>query len=313
MAKTAGEVKSTWPGNRFFNALRYIAPIDSRRSGGVMTIKAKIFGLVGAFAVLAMVITGLGLQTMHDYNRIIETYQRASDNVIRAERLNHYMVQAALDGHGVYSADSDAMARWSADRVDATADKLTTFVNDWNTQLRPGDLPDFPAVRAYVLSMASDGHTLARMTRDQGQAAAKAYGDHPGNRNSRETMQGRIDAMAARIATQQTDSRTALARFEAVRATQFLAVAGVGIALLLAASLWIAIRAIAEPLGEVRRSMVRISEGQYETPIPAGHKDGEIAELWGALDILKTHAIEAERLSREQLEAEHRTRELVLD
>jgi methyl-accepting chemotaxis protein len=126
-------------------------------------------------------------------------------------------------------------------------------------------------------------------------------------------MQADISAMVTRINADQAASQAALMRFEQVRAGQFLAIAGVGILLLLAASLWIAIRSITEPLGQVRRSMVRISEGQYQTPIPDGHKDGEIAELWGALDILKTHAIEAERLSCERLEAEHRTRELVLD
>ena len=278
-----------------------------------MTIKAKIFGLVGAFAVLAMAITGLGLQTMSDYNRIIDHYRRASDNMVYAERLNRYMEQAALDGHGIYTADSERVAQWAAYRVDATADKLKAFVDDWNARLLPGELPDFPAVRDYVLGMARDGHALAKLERDQGFAAASAYGSRPQNRASRENMQARIDAMVAGITTREADSRIALTRFEKVRATQFLIVAGVGILLLLAASLWIAIRSIAAPLGEVRRSMVRISEGQYETPIPEGHKDGEIAELWGALDILKTHAIEAERLSREQLEAEHRTRELVLD
>jgi len=278
-----------------------------------MTIKAKIFGLVGAFAVLATAITGLGLQTMNDYNRIIDNYQKAARNMVYAERLNRYMEQAALDGHGIYSAEGDHMAQWAAFRVDATADKLTAFVEDWNARLTPGELPDFPAIQDYVLNMARDGHTLAKITREQGLAAANDYGNHALNRASREDMQARIDAMVARITTTEADSRIALTRFEHARASQFVAVAGFGILLLLGASLWIAMRSIAKPLSEVRRSMVRISEGQYETPIPSGHKDGEIAELWGALDILKTHAIEAERLSREQLEAEHRTRELVLD
>jgi methyl-accepting chemotaxis protein len=262
---------------------------------------------------LAVAITGLGLQTMSDYNRIIDNYRRASDNMVRAERLNRYMEQAALDGHGLYNADSARAEQWAAYRVDATADKLAAFVDDWNARLLPGELPDFPAVRDFVLGMARDGHALAKIAREQGLAAANAYGNHPQNRATRENMQARIDSMVAKITTREADSRIALTRFEKVRAMQFLAVAGIGILLLLAASLWIAVRSIAEPLGAVRRSMVRISEGQYETPIPVGHKDGEIAELWGALDILKAHAIEAERLSRERLEAEHRMRELVLD
>lgn len=278
-----------------------------------MTIKAKILCLVGAFALLAIVITGMGLNTMADYNRVIEDYRHTSDNVVRGERLNRYLMQAALDGHGIYSADSPHMEQWAANRVDLTANMLADFVNDWNAHLKPGELADFPAVRAYVLDMARDGHALAKIAREKGLAAANAYGDHPEYRASREQIQARIDTMIAGIDARQTQSQNALSRFESERTQQFLLTAAIGIFVLLIASLWIAVRAIAAPLSEVRRSMVKISEGQYETPIPPSPRGNEIGELWGALDILKTHAIEAERLARERLEAEHRTRELVLD
>ncbi len=278
-----------------------------------MTIKAKILGLVGAFALLAAAITGLGLQTMRDYNRIIETYRHASDNAFRAERLNHYVTAAALEMRGIYMSRTPAEAAAAADKAEQSGAVLKAFVDDWKRQLKPGELPQFDAVYKNAGDLAGGGRFIAQYTRDHGADAAFAIGNTPQHIVFRERMQADIAAMVTRINADQSTSQAALTRFEQVRAGQFLAIAGVGIALLLTASLWVAIRAITEPLGEVRRSMVKISEGRYETPIPAGHKDGEIAELWGALDILKTHAIEAERLSREQLEAEHRTRELVLD
>ena len=278
-----------------------------------MTIKAKIFGLVGAFALLAAAITGLGLQTMSDYNRIIETYRHASDNAFRAERLNHYVTAAALEMRGIYMSRTPEDALAAAAKAEQSGAVLKAFLDDWKHQLKPGELPQFDAVYKNAGDVASGSRFIAQYTREHGADAAYAIGNTPQHVAFRERMQSDIAAMAARTNADQSTSQAALTRFEQVRAGQFLGIAGVGIALLLAASLWIAIRAIAEPLSEVRRSMVKISEGRYETPIPEGHKDGEIAELWGALDILKMHAIEAERLSREQLEAEHRTRELVLD
>ncbi len=278
-----------------------------------MTIKAKILCLVGAFALLAAAITGLGLQTMSDYNRIIETYRHASDNAFRAERLNRYVTAAALEMRGIYMSHTPADALAAADKAEHQGAVLKAFLDDWKHQIKPGDLPQFDAVYKNAGDMASGGRFIAQYTRLHGAAAADAIGNTPQHLVFRERMQADIAAMVTRINADQATSQAALTQFEQVRAGQFLAIACVGILLLLAASLWIAIRSIAEPLGEVRRSMVKISEGQYQTPIPDGHKDGEIAELWGALDILKTHAIEAEKLSRERLEAEHRTRELVLD
>jgi len=278
-----------------------------------MTIKAKIFGLVGAFAVLAAAITGLGLQTMSDYNRIIENYRHASENASRADRLNRYVTAAALEIRGIYMSRSPAEALSAADKTDKAGTQLKAFIDDWKQHLTPGELTQFDSVYRNVAGLAAGGHFIAQYTRAHGADAAFTVGNTPQHVTFRERTQADIDAMVARITADQADSQARLTAFEHARATQFLGIAGVGILTLLVASLWVAVHSIAEPLGAVRRSMVRISEGQYETPIPGGHKDGEIAELWGALDILKAHAIEAERLSRERLEAEHRMRELVLD
>jgi methyl-accepting chemotaxis protein len=278
-----------------------------------MTIKTRIFGLVGAFAVLAAAITGLSFQTMSDYKRIIETYRHASENAFRAERLNHYVTAAALEMRGIYMSRTPAQAQAAADRTEQSGAQLQAFLDDWKRQLRPGELPQFAAVYKNAGILAGGGRFIAGYTRQHGADAAYIVGNTPEHVAFRERMQADITAMVTRINENQAASQAALTRFEQVRAGQFLAIAVVGILLMLAASLWIAVRSIAAPLGEVRRSMVRISEGLYETPIPHSHKDGEIAELWGALDILKTRAIEAQRLAREQLEAEHRTRELVLD
>jgi len=214
---------------------------------------------------------------------------------------------------GIYMSRTPEDALAAAAKAEQSGAVLKAFLDDWKRQLKPGELPQFDAVYKNAGDVASGSRFIAQYTREHGADAAYAIGNTPQHVAFRERMQSDIAAMAARTNADQSTSQAALTRFEQVRAGQFLGIAGVGIALLLAASLWIAIRAIAEPLSEVRRSMVKISEGRYETPIPEGHKDGEIAELWGALDILKMHAIEAERLSREQLEAEHRTRELVLD
>jgi len=126
-------------------------------------------------------------------------------------------------------------------------------------------------------------------------------------------MQSDVDSMVADMEARQVQSQTALVQFESKRQNQFLFIAASGILVLLAGSLWLAIGSIATPLSQIRRSMVRVSEGDYETPLPAGRTGSEIGELWGALDILKARAAEADRLSKQKLEAEHRLRELVLD
>ncbi len=278
-----------------------------------MTIKAKILCLVAAFALLAIGITCLSLKTMGDYNRAIADYRHAADNALRAERLNRYMTQAGLDGRRLYMSANDAEARTVADQIDIHANQLTTMVNDWKSHLTTGELPEFPSVRDYVLAMARDGHTLAQITRINGLAAASTYGNHPQYRLTREAVQDNIDSLVTRIGNNQDASQAALARFQQKRESQFVLIAVSGIVALMAASLWIAFISILRPMRAVREAIIVVSQGAYDTPIPTDAGKGEIGALWRALAILKTHAIDAKRLSEEKLEQEHRLRELVLD
>ncbi len=250
---------------------------------------------------------------MADYSRSIEDYRHASENAFRGERLNRYLTAAALDGRGIYMAVNDAEAKAAADRVDIRANSLNEFIQEWDAHLKPGELPEFERVHSEVLEFVTDGHTLAYLARKNGLAAANAYGNHPVNLKSREAMQSSIDAMVSRITAEQTHSRNALQKFESVRQIQFLVIAVSGILLLLCGALWLTIETITSPLSRVSESMIKISEGAYDTPIPDESKDNEIGQLWSALAILQSRAAEAERLTNEKLEDEHRLRELVLD
>ncbi|WP_052025332.1 HAMP domain-containing protein [Asticcacaulis sp. AC402] len=277
-----------------------------------MTIKAKILCLVAAFALLAATITGLSLKTMSDYNRIIAEYRHNSENAFRGERLNRLIGASAIEMRGVYLSESRAEELFQADRVEQRVAALEAFLNDWQTHLRPGELPELTLVRTDVMKTVKGGRYLAKLTREQGLPAADAYGNKDKYRISREAMQGRIDTMVSDLDAKLAVSQAELQKFQENRQSQFLLMAVSGILMLLGGSLWIAIDAIATPLARVRESMVRISEGAYDTEIPSQSR-GEIGELWTALGILKDRAAEADRLSREQLEEEHRLRELVLD
>ncbi len=282
-----------------------------------MTIKAKILSLVAAFALLAVAITALGFKTMADYDRIIADYKHASDNAFRGERLNRYLNAGAVEMRGVYLSKSRAEELFQAQRVEDRVNTLSTFLDDWQKEIRPGELPEFAQVRTDCQDIIQGGHHLAKLVREQGLAAADSYGNKDKYRLFREAMQARIDGMVNRIGSDQQRSLEALERFKSERQTQFLIIASVGILLLVLGSLWIVLDSIASPLDRVRQSMISISEGEYDTPLPTEAQSGamstEIGQLWRALGILKAHAIEAERLSEEKLKSEQALRELVLD
>jgi methyl-accepting chemotaxis protein len=282
-----------------------------------MTIKAKILSLVAAFALLAAAITGLGLKTMADYDTIISDYNHASENAFRGERLNRYLTAAVVDFRGIYMSKTQDEALLAADRVDVSTQALETFLGDWRKSLKPNELPEFAAVDIMVGRLIGGGRIISNLTRTQSLQAADAWGNKERNLTYRLQMQAAIGAMVERIEADQMKSRAALEQFKSERQNQFLMIAIIGILMVLAGSVWIIVSSIAAPLSRVRQSIINISEGAYDTPIPTGEQTkamgSEIGELWRALGVLKAHAVEVDRLSQEKLKEEQSLRELVLD
>jgi methyl-accepting chemotaxis protein len=278
-----------------------------------MTIKAKILVLVAAFAVMASAITGLSLATMSAYNRTIDAYRHDSELAFHAERLNRDMTELAVEMRGIYMARDENHALLAADQVDDSASRLQGQLDLISRMLKPGELPQFIAVRKKVAGLAGGGHFIAAYVRQHGRDAANTIGNTDAHREFREHLQSEVDFLVADLSSRLVQSQAALTRFEATRQLQFLLIAGSGILIMLCASLWVAVVSISRPLTAVRNAIVSVSQGAYDTPIPPHSDDDAIGRVWTALDILKDRAAEAERLTREKLAQEQQLRELMLD
>jgi hypothetical protein len=277
-----------------------------------MTIKTRLLSLAVAFALITTVIAAMAIRTMDDNKSVINAYTNASQNVLRGERLNRYLVSIAVELRGIYMSKTREETLWRAERVDQNANKVDALIADWYTHVKPGDLPELDAVRERLKPAIQGSHNLASMARNISREAAETAGNHDAYRANRESMQAVIDTMINRLEGRLKVSRNALDQFESEHVRQFVVITALGIGLLLAGTWWVA-AGMATQLRQIRRSIVSISEGAYDTVLPAAQPGNEIGEIWGSLSILKDRAEEGERLAREKLEAEQSLRELMLD
>lgn len=269
-----------------------------------------MLGLV--FILVTGLIVAVTIRTISENRTAITAYTEASQNALRGETVNRYLVTIAVGLRAMYAAKSPDEARTWADRVDQTTHTLDAFLDDWSRHVPAGQLPELDAVKPKIQLALSGSRNLARLARDVSPAAADAAGNHDSYRVGRETMQGRMDAMIARLTDRVRATQAALDRFQSEGIRNALLTGGAGIVALLGVSLFMAL-GMAAQLRTVRRSIVAISEGAYDTQLPSGVRNDEISAIWDALDILKLRAAEAQALSRQKLEDANRLRELVLD
>ncbi len=267
-----------------------------------MTIKAKILSLVAAFALMATAITGLSLMTMAHYDRVIADYKRASDNAFRAQQLNLLVSRGVIEFRNVYIAKTPEQLETRIAAMNARMSEIEALLTTWKADLRPGEIPQFASVEKDARALIFGSSKVAEIARAQSPREAERLGATDSALAWREAFQGRLDAMATSIKATLTDREARLEAYQAQRSRDFVVVAGSAILLALFASLWVAIRSIANPLNRVTQSIMKLSEGAYDTAIPAAKGQDEISRLWGALSILKAHAIEAKKINDQKLE-----------
>ena len=99
-----------------------------------MTIKLRILALVAGFAIMAAAITGLGLVTINDYNRMLQTADKAQDNAYRGEHLNRLVTAAVMESRGVYMSKDTQEASKYADGVDKQLDSIAGLMTEWKAE-----------------------------------------------------------------------------------------------------------------------------------------------------------------------------------
>ncbi len=271
-----------------------------------MTIKARLLTLVAIFALMAAAISALGLKTISDYNRVIDDYTRASDDAFRGERLNFLISQTIVELRNVYVADTPAERDDRIALLNARIVETRTLLSDWQAAGHAGNIKDLDRIAATTHGLDSFCLRIAGIARNQGVAEAERIGLDPRVIAGREGFQAQLDDMVSGIQQKLRDSRTAVDTYQTRRTTEFLIVAGAGTLLLLVASLWIAIRSIANPIKRITGSIIHISEGTYDTAIPDQAGDparaDEISRLWAAIAILRDRSAELKRINDAKLE-----------
>jgi len=271
-----------------------------------MTIKARLLTLVAIFALVAAAISALGLKTISDYNRVIDGYTRVSDDAFRGERLNLLISQTIIELRNVYVAGTPAERDERIAHMTARITETTALLRDWQAARPAGEIEDLGGIATTARNTDAYCLKIVGIARTQGVAAAERIGLDPRAILGRESFQAKLDTMVASIQQKLRERRAAVDAYQARRTTDFLIVAGAGTALFLLVSLWIAIRSIANPIKTITGSIIRISEGAYDTVIPEHaadpRKTDEISRLWAAIAILKDRSVELKRLNDAKLE-----------
>ncbi|HVZ29570.1 MAG TPA: MCP four helix bundle domain-containing protein [Asticcacaulis sp.] len=280
-----------------------------------MSIRARMLALVGCFAAMALVVSGLGLATIIDYNRMLQANDHAYENAWRGERLNHLISNVVMETRGLWNAEDQIERNAFALSLNRNLDDIEKLLPAWRAVDTPAEVERMKPIEADAARFITLRREVARLATAGQVDQARALST--GSRASRIAFQAKVDALVQETLDARDVAKAEAAKFNKQRATDFLMACLLGTLLMVFLALWMLAQFITRPLKDIASAIIKTSEGDYGVALDPGEGKDEVAGVWRALRILKDHAIEAERLAREQREAERQNemklREILLD
>jgi len=83
--------------------------------------------------------------------------------------------------------------------------------------------------------------------------------------------------------------------------------AGLGLLVSLAAALWIGIKGLARPIGDLKTVMEAFAHNELKAEVPGVERRDEVGEMARTVEVFKKNGLEVERLKADQLATEQRT------
>jgi len=280
-----------------------------------VSIRARILILVGCFALMAFTVTGLGLLTISDYNRMMKDYDHAYDSTWRGERFNHLISNVVMETRGIYIAVDDKQRDGFLSNMAADLNEMESFIHQWHVDAAPAEKPQIDSLAAQATGFISLRRHVIELARSGDIKGAEALSTS--NRSDRIGFQTEVENLVQKTRKDLAAAKAEADHFNKRRASDFLLTALIGIAIIMALSLWIVSHFITDPLRNLASAIIRTSKGEYDQVIEETDGQDEVSSVWRALAVLKERAQEAERLAAAKAAEEHekelKLREILLD
>src|SRR5690554_5368758 len=150
-----------------------------------MNIRAKVFAIVGLMGLASVLIGGMAVYAVHEYNSRMDRLENLADRAYLGEKLNRYVTAVVMESRGIYASPTTQAAAPFADGIMSYLDAIDALLEDWGPLVDAGGLADFHAVVVRSAEFRTFRTETARLGRDVDPREANIQGNNDENRANR--------------------------------------------------------------------------------------------------------------------------------
>ncbi|MBA1154688.1 methyl-accepting chemotaxis protein [Microvirga mediterraneensis] len=267
-----------------------------------MRIRTKIFALVAALSLVAVVTAVVGISTLKTYHQAVDDVRLAATRALYGERLNRLVTHVVMEARGIYASKDTAEARKFGDGLLATLKDVDALLKEWEPIVPADNKALFDAVVRDAAEFGRFRSETVRLASEVSPAAANAQGNNEANRANRKAFQVSIDALTKRGSEEIEAVNRRVSELYDQRLMLLISIAFAGTVLALLIGWLVGHLQIAQPLKRVTEAIRRLASGEYDLPQAKAGKD-EIGDIWQATQVFAGAMREAETLRHAQAEA----------
>ena len=272
-----------------------------------LTIASKIYAVVGALALVAIAMGLLGISAMHMYGQKVLDMRNASQRAMTGERINGLINAVVMDSRGVYMARDRAEVDKFGQPLLAGLEAIGSAFDAWKALLPPDRRPEMEKAERDIRSFITYRRELVRIGQEEGNPAAREYGDNDANRSNRSALNREIQTLA-RENNREIDRLGA--ELDAFYHRELMLLAGLGAAALAITGVAVLTlrKRVLRPIADLTAVMRRLAENDMAAEIRGTDRRDELGTMASAVAVFKQSMI-AGRKAEGEREAEREAKE----
>jgi methyl-accepting chemotaxis protein len=265
-----------------------------------MKIRARIYLIVGLMGMIAILIGGMALGVVYQYDRKLRQFENAADRAYLGEHLNRQVTAVVMEARGVYSSPTTEAAQKFATGIRNELDEIDKTLTAWRPKVPESQMKAFEAVVSRAAEFRTFRAETARLGSEVSPKAANEQGNNDANRANRKAFQQEIDAVVDTDRANLAAIKADVSEFQTLMLALVLSTIVLGLAVGGGAAFYVATNHLSGPIQNVTATMKQLAAGDLSTEVPyAGRKD-EIGDMAAAVAIFRKNAIEVRDLNAQE-------------
>ncbi|OYX03399.1 MAG: hypothetical protein B7Z14_00400 [Bosea sp. 32-68-6] len=266
---------------------------------GLHKITTSILCAFAVFALAAGLVVGIGVLTLSRYAALSNEMETATRRIHVAQRINGLVDAVAMESRGLYlSTDAQDVEGFAIPLI-ANLDEIAQLIDSARRLVPPEHKAFYAAVSGQLVAFIEFQTELVRRGREQGPAAAAAFGNTEDNRNNSKALNATLKQAAGH--NERLAAATAAKRELLQRNAVWLQAVGGGLLIMLGLGVAVPLvhYRVARPLRRLALTMQRLARGEPLADIPSLHQRNEIGDMARSVVVFHETALARAALERD--------------